>query len=71
MKKVSELWDNINLTDLEAEILSCLKIINTNISGIALVSDVSGRINNLNKRIPIVRIKGVKERIPIKQWVMA
>ncbi|KPA11061.1 hypothetical protein MHK_008723, partial [Candidatus Magnetomorum sp. HK-1] len=35
-------------------------------SGIALVSDVSGRLNNLNKRIPIVRIKGVKERIPIK-----
>jgi AAA15 family ATPase/GTPase len=65
-EKVSELWDNINLTDLEAEILSCLKIINTNISGIALVSDVSGRLNNLNKRIPIVRIKGVKERIPIK-----
>ena len=62
-EKLSELWDNINLTDLEDEILSCLKIINTNISGIALVSDVSGKSN---KRIPIVRIKGVKERIPLK-----
>jgi len=65
-EKLSELWDNINLTDLEAEIISCLKIVDTNISGVALVSDASSRLDNSNKRIPIVRINGVKERIPLK-----
>jgi len=65
-EKLSELWDNINLTDLETEIISCLKIIDINISGVALVSDMSIRLENPNKRIPIVRIKGIKERVPLK-----
>lgn len=65
-EKLSVLWDNINLTDLEKEIISCLQIIDSNISGVALVNDISASSKNPIKRIPIVRIEGVKERIPLK-----
>ncbi len=61
--KLSVLWDNINLTDLESEVVSCLKIIDSNIEGVALVGDVSG---GKSKRIPIIRYKGLTERIPLK-----
>jgi AAA15 family ATPase/GTPase len=65
--KLSVLWDNINLTDLEDEVVSCLKIIDSNIEGVALVGDVvSDRIGRKKKRIPIIRYKGLNERIPLK-----
>jgi len=64
---LSVLWDNINLTDLEDEVVSCLKIIDSNIEGVALVGDVvSDRIGRKRKRIPIIRYKGLNERIPLK-----
>ncbi len=65
---ISALWDNINLTDLEQEIVSALKIIDPNILAVALIGDISNdRFNSRkNKRIPIVRYKGIKERIPLK-----
>lgn len=64
--KLSVLWDNINLTDLENEVVSCLKIIDSNIEGVALVGDVSERFGRKSKRIPIIRYKGLNERIPLK-----
>lgn len=63
---LSQLWDNINLTDLEDEVISCLKIIDPKIEGIALVGDLNGKITRKSKRIPIIRYKGIKERIPLK-----
>jgi len=64
--KLSILWDNINLTDLEKEVVSCLKIIDPNIEGVALVGNLSERTVRKAKRIPIIRYKGIKERIPLK-----
>ncbi|MGE0082788.1 MAG: ATP/GTP-binding protein [Desulfococcaceae bacterium] len=63
--KISVLWDNINLTDLEEEVVSCLRLIDPNIAGIALVGDASDRFRS-RKRIPIVRCKGMNERLPLK-----
>lgn len=65
-EKISILWDNVNLTDLEEEVISCLKVIDSNISGVALVGDVADRFSRKNKRIPIIRYKGRDERIPLK-----
>lgn len=64
--KLSVLWDNINLTDLENEVIACLKVIDSNIEGIALVGDLSEKFGRRNKRIPIIRYKGLNERIPLK-----
>jgi len=64
--KLSVLWDNINLTDLENEVVSCLRIVDPNISGVALVGDVSDRLGRKSRRIPIIRYKGMNERIPLK-----
>lgn len=64
--KLSVLWDNINLTDLENEVIACLKVIDSNIEGIALVGDLSEKVGRRNKRIPIIRYKGLNERIPLK-----
>ena len=64
---ISKLWDNINLTDLEDKVISCLNIIDSNILGIALVGDGStDKFGIKNKRIPIIRYKGINERIPLK-----
>ncbi len=65
-EKLSMLWDNINLTDLEKEVLSCLKIVDPNIEGIALVGSLTKMSNRNSKRIPIIRYKGLSERIPLK-----
>lgn len=63
---LSQLWDKINLTDLEDEVISCLKIIDPGIEGIALVGDANGKLGRRSRRIPIIRYKGAKERIPLK-----
>ncbi len=64
--KFSLLWDNINLTDLETEVVSCLKIIDSNIEGVAFVGDLFEKFATRGKRIPIIRYKGLNERIPLK-----
>jgi len=65
---ISVLWDNINLTDLAEEIVEALKIIDPNMSAVALIGDISNDrfSSRKNKRIPIIRYKGIKERIPLK-----
>ena len=63
INKVSSLWDSINLTDLQDDVVSGLKIIEPNIMGIALVGDTNSRDS---RRIPIVRCEGTEERIPLK-----
>ncbi len=61
--RVSLLWDNINLTDLQDEIIACLKLINCNIKGFALVGSEKVRSKY---RIPIVRLEQSSERLPLK-----
>ena len=61
--RVSLLWDNINLTDLQDEVTTCLKLINCNIKGFALVGSEQARSKY---RIPIIRLEQSSERLPLK-----
>jgi AAA15 family ATPase/GTPase len=56
------LWDIINLTDFENEVISCLQMIEPRVKGVAFVGDSYGE----RQRIPIVRLKDSAERIPLK-----
>lgn len=62
---VEKLWDNINITDLEEEVIRCLQLIDPNVRKIAFVGGVPGR-DGKKYRIPIVRYAGSEERIPLK-----
>lgn len=56
---VAYLWDQINLTDMESKVLDCLQLIDDRVEGVALIGEK-------RERIPVIRLKGVKERIPLK-----
>lgn len=62
---IEKLWDNINITDLEDEVIRCLQLIDANVRKIAFVG---GSITPEGKqqRIPIVRYADSEERIPLK-----
>jgi len=62
---LSQLWDNINLTDLEDEVISCLKIIDPKIEGIALVGDLNGKNCKENPSVsPSYGTKGSRKEFP-------
>ncbi|HRD48610.1 MAG: AAA family ATPase [Candidatus Competibacter sp.] len=61
--RISLLWDNINLTDLEDEVINCLKLINGYVKGVALVGSEQARTKY---RIPIIRLEQSSERLPLK-----
>lgn len=56
---LAQLWDVINLTDLQDEVVSCLQLIDESIKDVAFVGE--GR-----SRIAIVRKNGRQERLPLK-----
>lgn len=62
---IEKLWDNINITDLEDEVIRCLQLIDVNVRKIAFVG---GSLTSEGKqqRIPIVRYADSEERIPLK-----
>jgi predicted ATPase len=64
-RKVSALWDLTSLTDLESEVISALRMIEPRVEGIALVEDLYGRSRG-DERIPLVRMAGAKEPLPLK-----
>ena len=57
---VTALWDRINLTDLESDVILGLQMIEPRVKGVALVGEKQ------NGRVPIVRLEGASERIPLK-----
>ena len=57
--QLAQLWDNINLTDLQDEVVACLQLIDSSIRDVAFVGE--GR-----SRIAIVRKDGSQERLPLK-----
>jgi len=59
--KVSALWDAINLTDLDVEVIEGLKIIDPRIEGVAFVESERSR-----GRIPLIKLKGTDERLSLK-----
>ncbi|MCP5046534.1 MAG: AAA family ATPase, partial [bacterium] len=62
---VEKLWDNINITGLEEEVIKCLQLIDGNVEKIAFVGGGQGT-NGTKQRIPIIRYVGSEERIPLK-----
>lgn len=61
-RAITELWDSIALTDLEKEILAALRFVAPGVEGITLISDPVV----INERIPIVKVKGIDERLPLR-----
>jgi AAA15 family ATPase/GTPase len=71
-RKLAALWDLTSLTDLESEVIAALRLIDERVSGVAFVEDVSrGNASNfrdreIDNRIPLVKIKGIDEPLPLK-----
>ncbi|MDQ2903107.1 MAG: AAA family ATPase [Ktedonobacteraceae bacterium] len=61
-RQISELWDNIALTNLEKDVLEALRIIAPGVEGINLVSDTPVS----RDRIPIVKIRSINEPLPLR-----
>ncbi|WP_254174904.1 AAA family ATPase [Planktothrix pseudagardhii] len=62
-RKLATLWDLTSLTDLESEIISALRLIDDRVTGVAFVEDMNKGRNN---RIPLVKLKGIDEPLPLK-----
>ncbi len=64
-RRLAALWDLTSLTNLESEIISALGLIDERVSGVAFVEDISkGRSSD--NRIPLVKIEGIEEPLPLK-----
>jgi hypothetical protein len=61
-RRLAALWDLTSLTDLESEIISALGLIDARISGVTFVESIYGSM----ERIPLVKIKGINEPLPLK-----
>lgn len=56
------LWDSISLTDSESEVIKGLQLIEPRVEGVAFVASEEAR----DSRIPLVKISGVSEPVPLK-----
>jgi len=71
-QKIANLWDLTSLTDLESDVYSALKLIDSRVTGVAFVEDIinrdSGSSSRLSRsnRIPLVKLKGIDEPLPLK-----
>src|SRR4028118_66892 len=64
-RKLAALWDLTSLTDLESEVISALRLIDVRVTGVAFVEDVS-RGTESDNRVPLVKVKGIDEPLPLK-----
>lgn len=79
--ELAALWDQIALTDREAEVVTALKLIEPSIAGLTFVEasaqmeDVRSRLQRrprvsagriAGRRIPLVKLDGSNERIPLR-----
>lgn len=64
-RKLAALWDLTSLTDLESEVISALRLIDDRVSGVAFVEDIS-KGSASDNRIPLVKIQGIDEPLPLK-----
>ena len=60
--KIAELWDAINLTGLDAQVVAGLKLMEPKITGIAFVEDRRTR----SVRIPLVKLSSDVEPLPLR-----
>lgn len=65
-RKLAALWDLTSLTTLEGEVISALKLIDERVSGVAFVEDISQEKRADENRIPLVKLDGVDEPLPLK-----
>lgn len=65
--EIGQLWDNIALTDLQEVVYSSLRLIASKVEGVTLVDNPEFRRAELRReRIPIVKISGLNEPIPLR-----
>ena len=62
--KLATLWDQINLTGLDDEVISGLQLLEPTITGIAFVEGIDRR--HRGRRIPIIKMSNVSEPLPLK-----
>ncbi|MDD5274320.1 MAG: AAA family ATPase [Methylovulum sp.] len=60
-EKAAQLWDAINLTDLEKDVIKALTLVEKSIIGLAFVEGERSR-----DRVPVVKLENQEERIPLK-----
>lgn len=61
-KQLALLWDAINLTGLDEEVIQGLRLLDKNIDGIAFVDDP----NTSSNRIPLIKLRYRTEPLPLK-----
>jgi energy-coupling factor transporter ATP-binding protein EcfA2 len=61
-KQIGELWDSVALTNLEEDVLASLRLIESEVERINLVSNPE----RSRERIPIVKIAGLDDPIPLR-----
>ena len=67
--EVGSLWDSIALTPVEIDVLASLRIIAPGVEGLSVVGDLPMRRGDplsVSGRIPIVRIAGIDEPLPLR-----
>lgn len=67
--EVGNLWDSISLTPLEKDVIASLRIIAPGVEGLSVVGDLPMRRGDplsVSGRIPIVRIAGIDEPLPLR-----
>lgn len=64
-RKLAALWDLTSLTNLEDDVIAALRLIDNRVSGVAFVEDI-GQGRPGENRIPLVKIEGVDEPLPLK-----
>jgi hypothetical protein len=62
--RLATLWDQINLTGLDEEAVQALRLLDENITGIAFVGASLSKYRT--SRIPIIKISGISEPLPLK-----
>jgi predicted ATPase len=63
-EKLATLWDQINLTGLDEEVISGLQLLDPTITGAAFVEATDRR--NRHLRIPIIKTSNLSEPLPLK-----
>lgn len=63
--KVASLWDSTSLTNLEDDVIDCLKLIDERIEGVAFVEEAGGQFVK-DRRIPLIKLSGLNEPLPLK-----
>jgi energy-coupling factor transporter ATP-binding protein EcfA2 len=65
-RKLAVLWDLTNLFEsLKSEVITALSLIDSRVSGVGFVDDIS-KGSGSNNRIPLITLKGIDEPLPLK-----